>query len=132
MLWRLCGSPRSAARDGEAHRWGRTQGKIGFHGGKVEIERPRVRDLNGPGACAAELGGGGRGGLARQVGDEPDADQRLDAQVRPCGAACRRAMSGARRGRRVEIGGVAPLRGAVGRAHEGMDGARICPSWTSW
>ena len=29
------------------HRWGRTQGKIGFHGGKVEIERPRVRGLGG-------------------------------------------------------------------------------------
>src|ERR1700736_1710041 len=29
------------------HRWGRTKGKIGFHGGKVDIERPRVRELNG-------------------------------------------------------------------------------------
>ena len=25
----------------------RTKGKIGFHGGKVEIERPRVRGLDG-------------------------------------------------------------------------------------
>jgi putative transposase len=29
------------------HRWGRTQGKIGFHAGKVNVERPRVRDLEG-------------------------------------------------------------------------------------
>jgi hypothetical protein len=36
---------RSAGRRG--HRWGRTQGKIGFHAGKVTVERPRVRDLAG-------------------------------------------------------------------------------------
>ena len=30
-----------------AHRWGKTKGKIGFHGGKVEIERPRLRGFNG-------------------------------------------------------------------------------------
>jgi putative transposase len=40
---RLCGPRygRWCGRDG--HRWGRTRGKVGFHGGKVEIERPRVR-----------------------------------------------------------------------------------------
>jgi len=26
-----------------AHRWGKTRGKIAFHGGTVEIERPRLR-----------------------------------------------------------------------------------------
>src|SRR5271167_1395347 len=42
-----CG-PRHARGDGRrGHRWGRTQGKIGFHGGKVELERPRVRELAG-------------------------------------------------------------------------------------
>ena len=42
-----CG-PRHWRGDGRrGHRWGRTQGKIGFHGGKVEIERPRVRGLGG-------------------------------------------------------------------------------------
>jgi putative transposase len=30
----------------QAHRWGR-KGKIGFHGGKVEIERPRLRGFDG-------------------------------------------------------------------------------------
>jgi len=39
----LCG-PRYERDDGKAgHRWGKTKGKIGFHGGKVEVERPRVR-----------------------------------------------------------------------------------------
>ena len=42
-----CG-PRHGRGDGRrGHRWGRTQGKIGFHGGKVELERPRVRGLAG-------------------------------------------------------------------------------------
>src|SRR4029077_4495073 len=36
---------RSADRLG--HRWGRTAGKIGFHAGKVAMERPRVRALDG-------------------------------------------------------------------------------------
>jgi putative transposase len=29
------------------HRWPRTEGKIGFHAGKVAVERPRVRDRAG-------------------------------------------------------------------------------------
>src|SRR5205809_7057454 len=33
--------------DRRAHRWGKTKGKIGFHGGKVEIERPRLRGFDG-------------------------------------------------------------------------------------
>jgi transposase-like protein len=42
-----CG-PRHARGEGRrAYRWGRTRGKIGFHGGKLEIERPRVRDFDG-------------------------------------------------------------------------------------
>ena len=42
-----CGA-RHARGDGRrGHRWGRTQGKIGFHAGKVAVERPRVRDLAG-------------------------------------------------------------------------------------
>jgi transposase-like protein len=36
---------RSEARRG--HRWGHTQGKISFHAGKVDVERPRVRGLDG-------------------------------------------------------------------------------------
>src|SRR5260370_876275 len=44
---RACGA-RHARSDGRrGHGWGRTQGKIGFHVGKVAVERPRVRDLEG-------------------------------------------------------------------------------------
>jgi transposase-like protein len=44
---RLCGPRycRDAGKNG--HRWGRTKGKLGFHGGKVEVERPRVRARDG-------------------------------------------------------------------------------------
>ncbi len=43
----LCG-PRYSHRDGKPNRrWGKTQGKIGFHGGKVSLDRPRVRGRDG-------------------------------------------------------------------------------------
>jgi transposase-like protein len=42
-----CGSRHSRAEGRRGYRWGRTQGKIGFHGGRVDIERPRVRELGG-------------------------------------------------------------------------------------
>ena len=43
----LCGR-RYGRLDGKtAHRWGKTKGKIGFHGGKIEVERPRVSARSG-------------------------------------------------------------------------------------
>ena len=42
-----CGERHERGARRKAHRWGRTKGKIGFHGGKVEIERPRLRGLDG-------------------------------------------------------------------------------------
>jgi putative transposase len=43
----LAGLPHSRAGGRVGHRWGRTTGKIGFHGGKVAVNRPRVRGLDG-------------------------------------------------------------------------------------
>jgi putative transposase len=42
-----CGPRHARSKQRTAHRWGRTKGKIGFHGGKVEIERPRLRGFDG-------------------------------------------------------------------------------------
>lgn len=42
-----CGPRHSRGESRRGYRWGRTRGKIGFHGGKTEIERPRVRDFAG-------------------------------------------------------------------------------------
>ena len=39
---RLAG-PRHSRGERVGHRWGTTKGKIGFHGGKVAVRRPRVR-----------------------------------------------------------------------------------------
>jgi len=42
-----CGRRHSRAESRRGYRWGRTRGKVGFHGGRVEVERPRVRDFTG-------------------------------------------------------------------------------------
>ena len=42
-----CGARHARGKNRRAHRWGKTKGKIGFHGGKVEIERPRLRGFDG-------------------------------------------------------------------------------------
>src|SRR6202171_4620604 len=42
-----CGARHARGEGRRGHRWGRTRGKIGFHAGKVAIERPRVRALAG-------------------------------------------------------------------------------------
>jgi putative transposase len=42
-----CGPRHGRGPGRQAHRWGKTKGKIGFHGGKLEIERPRLRRFDG-------------------------------------------------------------------------------------
>ena len=39
----LAGERYDRVPDCPGYRWGTTRGKLGFHGGKVEVERPRVR-----------------------------------------------------------------------------------------
>src|ERR1700749_4871469 len=43
----LAGMPHSRDGGRVGHRWGRTKGKIGFHGGNVAGHRPRVRGFDG-------------------------------------------------------------------------------------
>src|SRR6266550_1752523 len=43
----LAGTPHNRGGGRVGHRWGRTKGKIGFHGGKVTVHRPRVRSYDG-------------------------------------------------------------------------------------
>jgi putative transposase len=42
-----CGPRHARGQGRRGHRWGHTTGKIGFHGGKVAIDRPRVRGRDG-------------------------------------------------------------------------------------
>ncbi len=44
---RLTGERHSRGRARVGHRWGTTKGKIGFHGGKIVVHRPRVRSYDG-------------------------------------------------------------------------------------
>jgi putative transposase len=43
----LTGTPHSRRGGRLGHRWGTTRGKLGFHGGKVAVHRPRVRSYAG-------------------------------------------------------------------------------------
>ena len=43
----LAGAPHSRGGGRVGYRWGRTKGKVGFHGGKVTVHRPRVRSFDG-------------------------------------------------------------------------------------
>ena len=43
----LTGGPYSRGEHRVGRRWGSTKGKIGFHGGKVAVHRPRVRSYDG-------------------------------------------------------------------------------------
>src|SRR4029078_7396274 len=43
----LTGAPHRRGAGRVGHRWGTTAGKIGFHGGKVTVHRPRVRSFDG-------------------------------------------------------------------------------------
>ena len=43
----LCGQRHERLSSRAAYRWGKTTGKVGFHGGKIEVARPRVRGCSG-------------------------------------------------------------------------------------
>ena len=43
----VCGARHRRHGDRRGYRWGKTQSEIGYHGGKVKVARPRVRDRAG-------------------------------------------------------------------------------------
>ena len=43
----VCGARHRRHGDRRGYRWGRTPSEIGYHGGKVKVARPRVRDRAG-------------------------------------------------------------------------------------
>ena len=51
----LCGKPHERKPDRQGYRWGTTKGRIGYQGGYVEVERPRVRRADRPAKEDAEL-----------------------------------------------------------------------------
>ena len=120
----VCGARYDRADGRDGHRWGKTTGKVGFHGGKVEFERPRVRRRDGgevtlpswEAALSEDLLG--KWALNLML---------INVSTRKFGRAVR--LPGGRRARAersggVQVGGIAPVRGVVGGAHEAMDGGR--------
>jgi hypothetical protein len=116
-----CGPRHARGKERRAHRWGKAKGKIGFHGGKVEIERPRLRSFDGKELALASWEAAQSEDWL-QMGDEPDADQRLDAQVQTFGSLARGRCAGAERLRSIEIRRLATFCCAVGGSAEAMDG----------
>ena len=43
----VCGARHRRHADRQGYRWGTTAGEVGYHGGKVKVCRPRVRDHGG-------------------------------------------------------------------------------------
>ena len=43
----VCGARHGRHGDRRGYRWGSTQSEIGYHGGRVKVQRPRVRDRAG-------------------------------------------------------------------------------------
>ena len=120
----LCGPRhgRSPQRRGHrwGHRWGTTTSEIAYHGGKVKITRPRVRDLGGPGATLGELAGTLGPRTPAGLGDEPDGAEGLDAQVPPCRTALGGRPAGPRARRHLEVGGLAALRRHLAQEARGV------------
>ena len=121
---RVCG-PRYGRADGrDGHRWGKTTGKVGFHGGKVEIERPRVRARHGDEVTLpsweAALSEDLLGKWALNL-------MLINVSTRKFGRAVRLPEGDvpAPNGAGVSKSAVSrPVRGVVGGTHEAMDGGR--------
>jgi len=118
-----CGPRHARGKNRRAHRWGKTKGKIGFHGGKVAIERPRLRGFDGKEQALPSWEGATTEDWLGKWAHEPDADQRLDAQVQTFGSLARGRSAGSQRFWPIEIGRLPGFCRAVGGATEGMDGA---------
>ena len=102
---------------------GWTKGKIGFHGGKVDVERPRVRGLDGEERILPNWKSAVGENWLGEWAMKAVSTRKFERSVRlPRG---RRAGPVGRRS--VEIGDLAALRRAVCGAHEAMDGDPVRP-----
>ena len=129
---RLAGAPPHSRGGGRVgHRWGRTRGKIGFHGGKVAVHRPRVRSYDGhevglPTWTAAQaedwLGRWAMNLMLINV-----STRKFRRSVRLPRATCRLPPVTAPRSRPLRAGSWLSRRSAWPRGWP-----QTCPSWTSW
>ena len=118
----LTGTPYSRGEHRVGQRWGTTKGKIGFHGGKLAVHRPRVRSYVGgevelPTWTAAQaedwLGRWAMNLMLINV-----STRKLRRAVRlPEGD-----LAGGCRGRHLEVGGLTAVCRSVGRPACRVDG----------
>ncbi len=77
----LCGPRHVRSPTRRGYRWGTTRSELAYHGGKVKVARPRVRDLAGGELSPGELGGALGPGSAQGLGAQPHGPHGLDPQV---------------------------------------------------
>ena len=118
----LAGMPHSRDGGRVGHRWGRTKGKIGFHGGNVAVHRPRVRGFDGhelplPTWTAAQAEDWlGRWAMNLML---------INVSTRKLRRAVRLPEGDLlvnRRRRHLKVGSLTPVRGAVSRTAGRVDG----------
>ena len=109
----VCGARHRRHGDRRGYRWGRTHSEIGYHGGKVKVARPRVRDRAGRGELG-ELAGATRWQPDCRVGAQPDGAERVDPQVPPRGPSARGRPGESAWRRHLEV---VPFPGALWRCH---------------
>ena len=120
----ICGPRHARGHFRRAHRWGKTKGKIGFHGGNVEIERPRLRSFEGKEQALPSWEAAVAEDWLRKWAMNQMLINVSTRRFARSGSAARGRRSGAYGVWSVEIGCFPPLRGAVGGAHEGVGSVR--------
>ena len=119
-----CGRRYVRGPNRQAHRWGKTKGKIGFHGGMIEIERPRLRGFDSKERALPSW----EAALAEDWLGKWAMNQMLinvsTRKFKRIGANTGGRRRVACRVRSVEIGGFPPLRGTFDGAHEEVAGVR--------
>jgi hypothetical protein len=116
----LTGAPHNRGGGRVGHRWGRTKGKIGFHGGKVAVLRPRVRSYDGHEVVLPTW----------RAAQAEDWLGRWAINLMLINVSTRKLRRAAARGRsaghcwggHLEVSGLAPVRGTVGRTAGRVDG----------
>jgi putative transposase len=120
----LCGVRYGRADSKDRYRWGRTKGKLGFHGGKIELERPRVRARDG-----GEIGlPSWQAAVAEDwLGQWALNLMLINVSTRKFGRAVRLPECGVPAGKGTglfQVGGVASLHRPLGRTHARVGGFR--------
>ena len=112
--------PTSPPWGPRGYRWGRTHSEIGYHGGKVKVARPRVRDRAGKEVSLESWQAITRWQPAARVGAQPDGAERVDPQVPPRGPSARGRPGESAWRRHLEVGRFPALCGAVTQEDEGL------------